>query len=378
MKKRSQWWILFCIVCLVVMSMTGCAGEEKSEPAATQVVVEKAVTEAPTEPQKKEMSTPDLAEYVQQRTVTVTVQDKDGNSGSGSGFFIDDEGTVVTSYHVIDAADSISLEISDGGKYDVKKIVDFSEVYDIAVLKVDLENNPYLDICQDRSRTGETVYAVGSSLGFLNGTFSNGIISNASRTVGIIDCVQTTAAISQGNSGGPLVNAYGEVIGINAFSYTDGENLNLAVDVDMLQELSMDKNWNMSQYREWYKKEIDRSYKVWNYTLEQWELSKINTYQHITGRECFASDYDFNVLDGDTESIVEGYHDNYGVFFYEYDVKEFDSYTEYLNTIGFVYKESEDYQEGISYFYENEFSGYKMDIFVMEGNEYVIIEPYCN
>jgi len=347
MKKVRQKLCLFCAACLIVMCITGCGANEA--PVSTTEAATEAATEVVTEPLRKEMSTPDLAEYVQQRTVTITVKDKEGNSSSGSGFFIDDEGTVVTCYHVIDAADVISAEVSDGGKYDVKKIVDFNEVYDIAILKVDIEDSLYLEICQEKSRTGETVYAVGSSLGFLSGTFSNGIISNVSRSVGVIDCIQTTAAISSGNSGGPLVNVYGEVIGINALSYTAGENLNLSIDTDMLQMLNMDKNWNMSQYKEWYKKEIDRSYKVWNYTSKEWELTKVNTYQHVTGQECFASDYNFDFLEGDTDSLVEGYDENKGVFFYAYDVREFDNYTAYLNTVGFTYQKSEDYSEGISY-----------------------------
>lgn len=378
MKSMNQWWIVFCAACLIVMSMAGCGKEDQAQPevpAPTVSVTEPTV--APTEPPRQVMDTPDLAEYVQERTVTINVEDIDGNAVAGSGFFIDDEGMLVTCYHVIDAAKSISVEISDGGKYTVEEIVDFDEVYDIAVLKVDLEGNPYLEICQEKSRTGETVYAVGSSLGFLSGTFSNGIISNASSPIGSVDCIQTTAAISSGNSGGPLVNVYGEVIGINAFSYAAGENLNLAVHADMLQKLSMDKNWDINRYREWYKKEVDRSYGVWNYTLKEWEVSKINTYQHVTGQKCFASDFDFSILEGDTDSIVEGYHEGYGVYFYEYDVKECDSYTEYLHSIGFTFDRSEDYNTGISYYYENEYTGHKVDIFVVSGDEYVVIEPYC-
>lgn len=363
-----------CALLAVMMVLSGCGESEKKVEKEKEKPTEVETTEAP----EQEMSLPDLAEYVQARTVTISVETTDGGESTGSGFFIDGDGTLVTSYHVIDAANSISVEIQDGAKYAVEEIVDFSELYDVAVLKLDVSGNDYLKMCEKEIRTGEAAYAVGSSLGFLNGTFSDGIISNTSRKVGMIQCVQTTAAISSGNSGGPLVNAYGEVIGINAFSYQGGENLNLAVKMDALDKLTMDKNWGISQYREWYKKEINRSYKVWNYTDKAFELSKVNTYQHVTGQTCFGSDYDWDFLDGDFETIVDGYHDDYGVFFYEYDVSEFDAYTEYLNSIGFTYQESKDYSEGISYFYENEFTGHCVDIFVMDGDQYIIIEPYCN
>lgn len=378
--KKSICCILAMLI--VMCALTACGGSadekvEKAAPAATFEAPTETPTEAPTEPPRVEMSTPDLAEYVQARTVTISVELADGTS-TGSGFFIDDQGTVVTSYHVIDAAQSIAVEVSDGGKYQVNEIVDFSEIHDLAVIKLDISGNDYLEMAEEPVRTGESVYAVGSSLGFLNGTFSDGMVSSSSRKVGIINCVQTTAAISDGNSGGPLVNVYGEVVGINAFSYEAGENLNLAVAISELDELSMDKNYSINQFREWYKKEIDRSYYFYSYSDETFYPSKVNTYQHVTGRTCEFSAWDWNFLEGDYSYVVDGYDDEYGIFLYEYDVSEFDAYTEYLSSVGFVFLESEDFTEGTSYYYENEFSGCLMDIFILNGNEVIIIEPYMN
>ena len=88
------------------------------------------------------MNPADLAEYVSERTVTINVEGENGYSSVGSGFFIDDQGTLVTCYHVIDAAESISVHVSDGGNYDVSKIVDFSVLHDIAILTVDRTGNP--------------------------------------------------------------------------------------------------------------------------------------------------------------------------------------------------------------------------------------------
>ncbi len=359
---------IIAVVCafVFVLSCTGCS-----------VLIDKLVgadieeTIAPTEPARIEMSVPDLAEYVQNCTYTIFAENDEMQS-SGSGFLIDSDGTLVTSYHVINAADSIVAKNQDGAQFAVESIIDFSETHDIAVLKLNITTDDYLKVADDLPRTGEAVYAVGAPLG-LSETFSNGIVSNTNRTVGLINCIQTTAAISSGNSGGPLVNAYGEVVGINAFSYVSGNDLNLAVKMSELDILGMDKHWSLNQYREWYKKEIERSYKVWNYTDKKYEISRINNYQNVTGQVCQASAFDWEL-----EGLAEGYHDNYGVYVYNYNMTEFDAYTEYLYSIGFEFQESKDYNDGTSYFYTNEFNGYQIDIFISSGDEYIIIEPYCN
>lgn len=396
-KKHSKLLRLVAMLTVVftfVAMLSGCTGSEGSKgkldlpgdetkaptvasTAAPTTEPTTAPTTEPTEPPKVKMDVPDLAEYVQKRTVTLNVTLKDGTS-RGSGFFIDDQGTLVTSYHVIDGAIDIEVEVSDGAKYAMKEIVDFSELLDLAVIKLDITDNPFLALPEEAARTGEDVYAVGSSLGFLDGTFSNGIISNSSRYVGQIECIQTTAAISNGNSGGPLVNAFGEVIGINAFSYTGGENLNLAVKIENLDKLGMDKHWNINKYKEWYDKEISRSFMFYDYEAGEYVLSKVNTYQHVTGTECMASAADWSFLEGDFEYVVEGYDAIYGLFFYEYDVNAFDQYTEYLATVGFEYNNQESYNEGVSYYYVNPFTGMKVDIFILDGDELMVIEPYCN
>ena len=87
-----------------------------------------------------------------------------GNEGSGSGFFIDDKGTLVTNYHVVEFADKISIAFNNGAKYDVKYVVDFEEKFDLAVLKVDIKGNDYFNLT-DTYTKGEQVYAIGSALG---------------------------------------------------------------------------------------------------------------------------------------------------------------------------------------------------------------------
>jgi len=354
--------ICLLLALLMLLSLAACGGKDAPEDAEPVAV-------------KTELTAPELAKLASPATVTVYT-----DNSTGTGFFIDDQGTVLTCFHVIDGANEIRVGMDDGGSYGVEAIVDFSELYDIAVLKANITDTPYLNLSTNEVVQGETVYALGASNG-LEGTFSNGVISAISRRIGAIDCVQTNAAISSGNSGGPLLNAYGEVVGINAYRYISGQNLNLAIVVDVLDNLSMDKNYNMSQFREWYAKEIDRSYNVRSYDIidEEYDFyySYIHTYHHVTGQPCFASMKDWRLFErGSTGGMVKEYRDDYGVYIYNYNVNEFDLYTEYLASIGFVYQDSTEYENGVLYEYYNEYTGYSVHIGVMEAKNYIVIEPW--
>lgn len=157
--------------------------------------------------------------------------------GLGSGFFIDDEGTFVTNYHVIDGTVSGEITLEDGSVHDITGVKAYDETLDLAIVQADVTGNAFLTISEQPVRTGETVYAIGSSEG-LTGTFSDGIVSTASRDLEGVKCIQITAPISHGNSGGPLVNVYGQVVGINSMSLVEGQNLNFAIDVVELEQLN--------------------------------------------------------------------------------------------------------------------------------------------
>lgn len=138
----------------------------------------------------------------------------------GSGFVIDaEEGIVVTNNHVISGADEIVVNFTDGGKLDAE-LLGVDTKTDLAVLKVDaskrkLQDVPFGD--SDKMRIGDWVMAIGNPFG-LGGTVTVGIVSARNREIGsgpYDDFIQTDAAINRGNSGGPLFNMDGEVIGIN-------------------------------------------------------------------------------------------------------------------------------------------------------------------
>lgn len=379
MKQLTKRLVSLILCALIMLSFCACGKDdpvETTEPIQTTepTTVPTTVPVETTEPGPRELSSTEIAQLAGPATVTVHT-----NDGLGTGFFIDDKGTLVTCYHVIDGANALSVELSDGGFYDVNSIIDFSEMYDVAVLEVNIAGNAYLNVCEGKVIQGETVYALGSSRG-LDGTFSNGVISAVDRKVGAITCVQTTAATSGGNSGGPLMNVYGEVVGINAMTRTDGQNLNYAIDTSLLEKLSMNKHWNMSEYQEWYDKEIKRSFLVYNTDTKSFEHSKVNTYHSVTGQPCLMSSSNWNPVknsEGDYYA-EEGYSDLYSIHYYEHNQDEEDQYTEYLKSIGFTYNGMQDYQDwefpGTSYYYVNEFTGVCVDIYVLENDFMMVIQ----
>ena len=186
--------------------------------------------------ERKVFTSKEIFDLINPGTVEIkTYRMNDQYYSLGSGFFIDEDGLLLTNYHVIEESRSYKVTLSDGTVYDVSEVVAYDIDKDIALLQVDTQGNkvPYLEIAPELPAVGDFVYALGSSLG-LTGTFSNGIVSYVNRTVKDIpnvNFIQTTTPISSGNSGGPLVNDKGYVIGINSASYTEGQNLNLAIEI---------------------------------------------------------------------------------------------------------------------------------------------------
>lgn len=183
-----------------------------------------------TRPKTKKLTPEDVYEKCSSSTVQVNT-----DISIGSGFFIE-SGKVVTNYHVIKGAKSINVQLQDGATYNVAYILGYSEELDIAILSIPVETSK-IEVNKYTSKVGEPVYAIGSPWG-LSDTFTNGIISNISRQSNGVDYIQTNAAITHGNSGGPLLNAYGEVIGINTMGIEEGQNLNFAINISYIYMIS--------------------------------------------------------------------------------------------------------------------------------------------
>lgn len=158
---------------------------------------------------------------------------------TGTGFFCDNKGTVVTNYHVIEGCTDVQISLYNGQIYLVYAVLGYDAVRDIAILETKCDNSVPLEFGTDAVYTGQTVYALGSSLG-LTGTFSDGIVSCAKRLLNDKQFIQTTAPISPGNSGGPLLDARGRVVGVNTACMIDGQNLNFAVPIGDVSKIATD------------------------------------------------------------------------------------------------------------------------------------------
>lgn len=296
---------------------------------------------------KVKLDEKDLVKYVQKRTATVNIKWHNGESFSCSGFFIDEKGTLVTLWSILEGAEKISVTISGGREYHVAHVVDFDDVLNLAILQIDVSNSPYLELCGDTVSSGEKVYAVGSPFGTLTGLSTSGGISSTERELGNVGYLQMEAAISGGNRGGPLVNEYGEVVGVNAYAYENGERLNVAIKIETLAKLKRDKNWTVQEFIDWYAEEEARSYSPWD-GEDDYFYSTIHTYQTVTGRECLAS------VKGEDEEIEEGYVDCRNAYIYEYEEAEYDQYVDYLKEIGFVFDDSDTGSSDSNYWYYKE------------------------
>jgi len=165
--------------------------------------------------------------------------------GLGSGFFINEDGFLITNFHVIEGESQISVEVyhQQGGQLDRQtykqvRIIALNKFADLALLKVEDKDAPRFRFVplgnSDALSVGERVFAIGGPLG-LERTVTEGILSTKTREVGGLLYLQTTAQINPGNSGGPLFNLGGEVIGVINMKVTAGEGLGFAIPVESLK-----------------------------------------------------------------------------------------------------------------------------------------------
>lgn len=157
----------------------------------------------------------------------------------GSGFLVSPDGQVVTSLHVIRGADSVTVRLTSGAAIAVRGVLRLDQAHDLAVLDIGGSGHDYLQLSAAKPAVGTRVYAIGNPLG-LDGTLSDGVVGGWPELDGVL-YIQTTAAISPGSSGGPLLSADGTVIGITTASLRGGQNLNLAVPASAISGLLDEK-----------------------------------------------------------------------------------------------------------------------------------------
>jgi len=163
--------------------------------------------------------------------------------GGGTGFFVSDDGLILTNKHVVSDRDADYTVFSGEDTSYAARVMAVDDVEDLALLKVEGNGFPVLSLGNsDSVRLGQTAIAIGNALGEYKDTISVGVISGLSRTITAIDpagddetiegVFQTDAAINPGNSGGPLINLRGEVIGINTAIVDGAENIGFAIPIN--------------------------------------------------------------------------------------------------------------------------------------------------
>lgn len=181
--------------------------------------------------------------------VTVIAQLGEDGASVGTGVIFTSDGYILTNYHVLEGGIDCTVALSTGHSYEARYVAGDAE-NDLAVLKVDLTGLPAAEFGDSEELVvGDTVYAIGNPLGYeLRGTLTDGIVSAINRDVWVdgrtMNLIQTNAALNTGNSGGPLINVYGQVVGINTIkmtsSYSNVEGLGFAIPSATIRSLVND------------------------------------------------------------------------------------------------------------------------------------------
>lgn len=203
-----------------------------------------------------EGSIAEIADKVSKSVVSIVTSVKSADffgrsydsSAAGTGIIVTSDGYILTNKHVINGANKVYVVLDDGTIYEEVETVATDPLNDVAFLRIkDVSNLPAVTLGDSKTITvGQQVIAIGNALGEYQNTVTSGIVSGTGRSVTasdstgyntetLTDMIQTDAAINSGNSGGPLVNAAGEVIGINTAVSASAENMGFAIPISSVK-----------------------------------------------------------------------------------------------------------------------------------------------
>ncbi len=216
---------------------------EKASPAVVSLTVEKTATRSPRQlPRGNPFGSPfeeDIYEWFRRRSPQPRSPQPRIERAQGTGFIISSDGYIFTNNHMVGGAEKVTIKLSDGRKFKAK-IIGSDDQTDIAVIKIDAKDLPHLELADsDDLEVGEWVLAIGNPLD-LSHTVTAGIVSAKGRGIGLADVenfIQTDAAINFGNSGGPLLNLDGEVVGMNTaiVGATGNIGIGFAIPINMIK-----------------------------------------------------------------------------------------------------------------------------------------------
>lgn len=252
-RRRGKYISLF-IVALLICSAGGFAGGwiavtlyNKSDAGAGQMVNSDGTTVVTLEEEAITNVAAKVSSSVVSIVTTTSARSMWGYSsqGAGTGVIVSKDGYIMTNNHVIDGANKVSVVTSDGTEYDDVKIIGSDPLNDIAFVKIEGVSDLVPAELGDsgKLRIGQRVVAIGNALGQFDNTVTSGIVSAMGRPLiasssdgsgseSLTDLIQTDAAINSGNSGGPLVDLAGRVIGINTAVATDANGIGFAIPIN--------------------------------------------------------------------------------------------------------------------------------------------------
>ena len=190
-----------------------------------------------------------VAKAASPAVVTITTVTGSGNgpfgsaTGVGSGFIYDAGGWILTNYHVVEGGGTLTVTLNDGRELP-GRVASTDEAHDLAVVKIDGSGFPTIPIGSSANlQVGQLVIAIGSPLGEFTDSVTTGILSATGRSVTVADqatrqrrtitnLLQTDAAINEGNSGGPLLDARGQVVGLNSATASGAQGIGFAIPID--------------------------------------------------------------------------------------------------------------------------------------------------
>ena len=191
-----------------------------------------------------------VAETAKPALVMIKGVTESGDVRSGSGFIVDPSGTIVTSLHVIQELKTAAVRLANGDVYDRFTVRAFDSRRDLAVIQIAGFDLPVVDLGNSSTvKPGDSVILLGNPFG-LEGSVSAGIVSGIRDLAGM-QVIQTDAAANPGNSGGPMMNSTGEVVGVLSFKIGNSENLNFVIPINYARGLiDLPGSYTLSEVRE--------------------------------------------------------------------------------------------------------------------------------
>lgn len=249
-RNRIIWVVLLLLACLGAGYGGALLVQQRTSTTASTSSFDKVTNDGNMTVTQSEQNISSVVEKVSPSVVSIITKSAMNRLGyeeqaAGTGMIVSSDGYVMTNNHVVSGSDKVTVITSAGRSYDNVKVLGHDPLNDVAFLKIpDASGLPVIEVGDSKTvRTGQSVIAIGNALGQYQNTVTSGIISGLGRPVvasnggegssteSLSDLLQTDAAINSGNSGGPLLNLQGQVIGINTAVAQDAQSIGFAIPV---------------------------------------------------------------------------------------------------------------------------------------------------